>query len=175
VDDVKWLIAREIPRLRRYALVLADDPDTADDLVQDCLERAIRKRHLWTRRGSLRSWLYRMLYNVFINQSARLNRRRNQVPVDEIPVVLSEPARQEQRMLCRDIAVAMRSLPKEQRAALALTALEEFSYDEAADILDIPIGTLRSRLSRAREKLREIYFEEDAFEEDAGARLRRVK
>lgn len=158
-DDVKWLIAREIPRLRRYALVLADNPDAADDLVQDCLERAIRKRHLWKRRGSIRAWLYRILFNVFANQKTFHSRVRRQVPLENIRPGPAEPARQEHRVACLDIADAMRMLPHDQRAAIALTAIEDLSYEEAAAALDIPIGTLRSRLSRGRERLRALYVQ----------------
>lgn len=170
MDEVKWLMAREIPRLRRYALSLADDPEAADDLVQDCLERAIRKRHLWKRHGSIRSWLYRILYNVFLNQTAQRNKTRRQVGLDEAQDVLCEPARQEHQLVCKDIAVAMQALPVEQRAAIALTALEGFSYDEAAEVLGVPIGTLRSRLSRGRERLRDLYIAEPP-----AVALRRVK
>lgn len=170
VDDVRWLMAREIPRLRRYALALTGNPTAADDLVQDCLERAIRKRHLWKRHGSIRNWLYRIQYNVFINQSAHRRRARRHIPLDEMPAALSEPARQEHQVACHDIAEAMQRLPEEQRAAIALTALEGLSYDEAADVLGIPIGTLRSRLSRGRESLRNLYTEPGAR-----AALRRAK
>lgn len=159
MDEVKWLIAREIPRLRRYALSLTGEPEAADDLVQDAVERAIRKRHLWKRHGSIRGWLYRVLYNVFLNQSAQRNRTRRQVALEDMPFALSEPARQEHRLMYKDVAAAMRALPDEQRAAIALTALEGFSYDEAAQILGVPIGTLRSRLFRGRDKLRELYVE----------------
>lgn len=157
MDDVKWLMAREIPRLRRYARILADSSDAADDLVQDCLERAIRKRHLWSRRGSMRSWLYRILYNVFLNQSVERGRRRIMVPLDDEAVPLASPATQEDKVICTDIAQALQRLPKEQRAAIALIAVEGLSYDEAASILDIPIGTLRSRLSRGRDHLRSVF------------------
>jgi RNA polymerase sigma-70 factor (ECF subfamily) len=155
LDDTKWLMAREIPRLRRYALSLVNDADAADDLVQDTLERAIRKRHLWQRRGSMRSWLYRILYNVFLNQIAAREKRRKEIALDLAPT-LSEPACQEQRASCRDIAEAMRQLPAQQRAAIALTAVEGLSYDESAGVLGIPIGTLRSRLSRGREMLKRL-------------------
>ena len=158
MDEVKWLIAREIPRLRRYARSLTGDSDAADDLVQDCLERAIRKRHLWRRHGSIRSWLYRVLYNVFLNR-IQGERSRRHVPLDRVDGVLTTPARQEQQIDCKSIVDAMQALPDEQRAALALTAVEGLSYDEAAEILDVPIGTLRSRLFRARDKLREHYEE----------------
>lgn len=159
LDEVKWLMAREIPRLRRYALTLADNPAAADDLVQDCLERAIRKRHLWKRHGSMRSWLYRILYNIFLNQSAHRRRARSHIPLDEMPATPSEPARQEDRIACQEITAAMQTLPAEQRAAIALTAVEGLSYDEAAGVLGIPVGTLRSRLSRGREQLRRLYVE----------------
>jgi len=153
VDETSWLIAREIPRLRRYALSLVNEPETADDLVQDTLERAIRKRSHWRRHGSIRSWLYRILYNVFANRCAANAKYNCNVGLDDAPQLSSQPT-QEDQVHCRDIAEAMQRLPQDQRAAIALTAIEGLSYDEAADVLDIPIGTLRSRLSRGREALR---------------------
>lgn len=170
VDEVKWLIAREIPRLRRYAAALADSPEAADDLVQDCLERAIRKRGQWKREGNIRSWLYRILYTVFLNQSGRRRRRREEMPIDELATPPVEPARQEQQVICSDIAEAMRRLPAEQRAAIALTALEGLSYEEAARVLRVPIGTLRSRVFRGRERLSNL-----APLEPRAPHLRRVK
>jgi RNA polymerase sigma-70 factor (ECF subfamily) len=170
VDEVQWLIASQIPRLRRYALSLTGDPAAADDLVQDCLERAIRKRHLWKRYGSIRSWLYRILYNVFLNQTVLRNRAQRLITLDEVAATMGEPARQESHLVCKDIASAVMKLPAEQRAAVALIGLEGFSYDEAARVLDVPIGTLRSRLFRGRERLRDLYVGEPE-----GVRLRRVK
>ncbi|KPQ14782.1 MAG: RNA polymerase sigma-70 factor, ECF subfamily [Rhodobacteraceae bacterium HLUCCO18] len=167
MQETKWLIAREIPRLRRYALALTRDPVAADDLVQDTLERAIRKRHLWSRHGSLRAWLYKMLYHVFLNQGPRRKRRANEVDLDVAPDPIA-PATADARLVRRDIVTAMQELPAEQRAAIALTAVEGLSYDEAAAALDIPVGTLRSRLSRGRERLRETF---DDFE----PQLRQVK
>ncbi len=169
MNETKWLIAREIPRLRRYALTLADSPAAADDLVQDTLERAIRKRHLWQGRGSMRSWLYRILFNVFVNQKTHRRRRQGEVEIEEAPPTAIPPS-QEQAAACRDIATALRSLPAEQRAAIALVALEGLPYDEAAAALDIPVGTLRSRLSRGRDQLRELYSETGQ-----APHLRRVK
>jgi len=175
VTDTKWLIAREIPRLRRYALALVGDPVLADDLVQDTLERAIRKRHLWRRRGSLRSWLYRILYNVFLNQSAHRRRRRDEVDIDVVPEQ-AEPSSQDIRLEYKEIAVAMARLPAEQRAAIALVAIEGLAYDEASSILGIPIGTLRSRIARGRERLRELCPIEPAEPaRPPTAHLRRVK
>lgn len=158
MDDVRVLIANEIPHLRRYALVLTSDSAAADDLVQDCLERAIRKRHLWTRRGSLRSWLYRILYNVFANQGARRARRRRETALEATHADPPQRPDQEDRVVLGEISRAMMRLPADQRAAIALTALEGLSYDEAASALGVPVGTLRSRLSRGRETLRRIHI-----------------
>lgn len=168
LSETQWLIAREVPRLRRYALTLTGNPTEADDLVQDTLERAIRKRHLWSRRGSIRSWLYRILYNVFLNQAGRRRRARAEQELDEAHAPVERP-RHDARLLCRDIVEAMLRLPASQRAAIALTAVEGLSYDEAAEVLGVPVGTLRSRLSRGRDRLREIHSgEEHAGEEHAG-------
>lgn len=168
MDDTNWLIAREIPRLRRYALTLVNEPEAADDLVQDTLERAIRKRHQWRRRGAIRSWLYRILYHVFLNKCAASAKERRNIGLDDAPQ-LSAHARQEDQLHCRDITEAMQRLPEDQRAAIALTAVEGLSYDEAADVLDIPVGTLRSRLSRGREALRVLCPER----EESGADMRK--
>lgn len=154
MDDVQELIVREIPQLRRFALSLTRSSHAADDLVQDALERAIRKRHLWKRHGSIRGWLFRVLYNVFVNQGAQRNRRDRQMDIDEMADAPSVAAVQVKRLEVRDVSAVLGELPEDQRAAIVLTAVEGFSYDEAADILDVPIGTLRSRLFRGRETLR---------------------
>lgn len=155
VDELKWSIARQIPHLRRYAMALTRDRDQADDLVQDCLERALRKRRLWRRQGSLRSWLFRMLYRLYIDKG-RARRRQQAAMESEMPEqVDSYPAEQERRLECRHVAEALDRLPDEQRAVVLLVALEGMAYDEVAETLDVPIGTVRSRLSRARQALRE--------------------
>jgi len=156
MDELQWLITREIPHLRRYALALLRDTDAADDLVQDCLERALRKRRLWQRQGSMRSWLFRMLYNVFLNTRHTRRRARLAVPLEAIAPTMVESPRQEQYVECRNITEALDRLPEPQYAAIMLIALEGLSYDEAAWILGVPIGTLRSRLSRGRETLRTL-------------------
>lgn len=155
MDDVKWLIAREVPYLRRCARAMTGDPDVADDVVQDAIERALRKRHLWRPKGALRGWLYRLMYNVYLN-------RRDQRTVERLAVsaeVLADSgtsARQEGQIEVRDTIEALQRLPAEQRAAIILTGLEGMSYDEAAHVLNIPIGTLRSRIHRGRETLRGV-------------------
>lgn len=168
-DELKWLIAREIPHLRRYALALVDDPDAADDLVQDCLERAMRKRHLLRRRGAIRSWLFRIQYTVFVNTYVR-RKRRGEVQLDSAGPSLAAGPEQERRLICLDVEQGLALLPAEQRAAIVLVALEGVSYDEAADILGVPIGTLRSRLSRGREGLKAL-----AIGTERSGRIRGVK
>jgi RNA polymerase sigma-70 factor (ECF subfamily) len=156
MDERKWLIAREIPHLRRYALALLRDPHAADDLVQDCLERALRKRHLWRQCGSMRSWLFRILYTVFLNTRKSQWRDQQTVPLEAIEFTLAVSPSQEAYVECREMAKALDQLPEQQYAAIILIALEGFSYDEAAWIQGIPIGTLRSRLHRGREALRTL-------------------
>lgn len=155
MDDVRWLIARELPYLRRCARALVGDPDTADELVQDAIERALRKRHLWRPGGNLRGWLYRLMYNVMVNRRKdRPGVERFAVPIEAVGE-RGQPAGQETHVEARAVTEALCKLPFEQRAAIVLTGLEGLSYDEAAFALGIPVGTLRSRIHRGRASLRE--------------------
>jgi len=144
-------IVELIPRLRRYARALAGDRAAADDLVQDTLERAWAKLHLYRRGTDLRAWLFTVMHNVYVNQ---LRAARPGVQLDEEMPELSQPARETDALELRDLDLAIRHLPPEQREVLLLVVLEDMSYDEAAGTLGIPIGTVMSRLARAREKLR---------------------
>lgn len=147
-------VCDQIPHLRRYALALCGDPAEADDLLQDCLERALRKRHLWRPGSRLRAWLFRMLYRLYLNQRASAPRRREVTDPDP-GAWRTVPPSQEEHAECLRALADLDQLPTEQRAALLLVALENPGYREAARILDIKVGTLRSRLSRARETLRQ--------------------
>jgi RNA polymerase sigma-70 factor (ECF subfamily) len=144
-------IVELIPRLRRYARALAGDRVAADDLVQDTLERAWSKFHLYRRGTDLRAWLFTVMHNVYVNQ---LRATRPAAPLDDEMPELAQPARETDTLVLRDLDAAIRRLPPDQREVLLLVALEEMSYDEAAGALGIPIGTVMSRLARAREKLR---------------------
>ncbi len=144
-------IVELIPRLRRYARALAGDRIAADDLVQDTLERAWSKFHLYRRGTDLRAWLFTVMHNVYVNQ---LRAARPVAQLDEEMPELAQAARETDTLVLRDLDAAIRRLPPEQREVLLLVALEEMSYDEAAGTLGIPIGTVMSRLARAREKLR---------------------
>lgn len=172
-DELKWMIERQIPHLRRYAFALTRDRDTADDIVQDCLEKALRKRHLWKRRGSIRSWLFRILYRQSIDHHRRVRTDMISAEASVIDSAVAQPANQEQRVDCLKIAGALDRLPAEQRAVVLLVALEGLPYDEIAHITGVPVGTVRSRLSRARESLR--LFRESAPRTAGVTRLRMVK
>ena len=141
-------IVAYIPNLRRYARALAGERHAADDLVQDTLERAMRKFHLW-RPGDLRAWLFSIMHNVFINQ---LRSKRNQ-PTDELGEYAGAGT-PEWVTDAHDLERVLAGLPPEQREVVLMVSLEDMSYEEVSRALGIPIGTVMSRLSRGREKLR---------------------
>ncbi len=143
-----------IPALRRYARALTREADRADDLVQDCLERAVRKRLLWRPGSSVRAWLFRILLNLYRNDLRRGRRAPAAVPIEGLAREPAEQPAQLHRLELADTARAIDALPAEQREALLLVALEGLSYAEAAHALDIPQGTLMSRIGRARNALR---------------------
>ena len=156
-----------IPRLRRYARALVGDRASADDLVQDTLERAWAKLHLYRRGTDLRAWLFTVMHNVHVNK-VRATRVTDTLE-DELPE-LAQRASQGDALLVRDLDRAIARLPTEQRSVLLLVTLEEMSYEEVAHALGIPIGTVMSRLSRAREKLRMMILGQGA-----AAKLKVVK
>ena len=143
-----------IPRLRRYARALTGERGLADDLVQDTLERAWSKLHLWRGGSDLRAWLFTIMHNVHVNQ-VRSRGAQPTVPLDDDDLPDAPVRASQSDMLeVRDIDAAVRRLPVEQREVLLLVALEHMSYQQTAATLGIPIGTVMSRLSRARERLR---------------------
>lgn len=162
-------IEKSVPALRRYARALTRNADRADDLVQDCLERAINKRGLWTPTGTLQGWLFRILLNLWRNEARTQRRRGEHVPIDGLLVEPSVAAPQPGRIALAEMSRAIDKLPDEQREALLLVVLEGMSYEEAARVLQIPIGTLMSRLGRARAALRVLTGANDE------PRLRSVK
>lgn len=168
-DEFKWLLAREAPRLRRFAIALTGNVDRGDDLLQDTLERALRKRRLWRRTGSVKNWLFKLLYRLYLNQRERERVERNALTTVESREMRVTPASQEGHVEMLNIAAALRELPTDQREAVILVGLEGLAYDEAADVLGVPIGTLKSRLYRGREALWETRHSEQPV------KLRRVK
>lgn len=158
-----------IPALRRYARALTGNVEDADDLVQDCLERAIRKRALWRPAGgALRAWLFKILLNLFRN-NLRAKKARPTAVLDDMVFEPSEPASQPHRLALNEVRRAIGQLAEHEREALLLVVIEGLSYVEAAKILDIPQGTLMSRLSRARASLKRLTGEQGE------PRLRAVK
>ena len=142
-----------VPALRRYARALTRNADLADDLVQDSLERAIARRGLFRPTGPVRAWLFTILLNLYRNTLRASRRKGETVHLEAVPE-LSTPAAQPGHIALAELARAIETLPLEQKEALLLITLEGLAYQEAADILGIPLGTLMSRLGRARAALR---------------------
>ncbi len=147
-------IEAAIPSLRRYAHALLREREGADDLVQDCLERALARRHHWRGDGPVRAWLFRILLNRFRDNMRGAGTRAHLVPLDTA-IEPACPGGQEAHLALREVHEAMGRMPPEQRAALLLVALEGMSFTQAAEVLNIPEGTLASRLGRARAFLRQ--------------------
>jgi RNA polymerase sigma-70 factor (ECF subfamily) len=156
MSDFARLLEAEIPRLRRYARALTRDQSRADDLVQSCLCRAIAKQHLWEPGTDLRAWLFTILHNQHVNDVRRSAREGVVIPVEDMAPALTAAADPEASLQLRDLERALARLPDEQRQVILLVGLEGMPYEEAATVLGIPIGTVRSRLSRGRDMLREL-------------------
>jgi len=152
------LIVPYIPNLRRYARALVGDRDGADDLVQDTLERAVRKFHLW-RPGGLRAWLFSIMHNVFVNQ-LKARKISSEVDIDEASIAAPIPGAT--TLDVADVQRALARIAPEQREVLLLIALEDMTYADVSRALGIPIGTVMSRLSRGRERLRRVMDGEPA-------------
>ncbi len=168
-DDLDRMVIDQIPHLRRYALALVGDRDRADDLVQDCLERAWARLGLWRRDGNIRAWLFTIMHNLNANAVRKAKRRPRHDPIeDALPPPAVAPA-QDERLELGALRDALAALPEEQRAVVLLVGLEQLRYDEVAAVLDLPIGTVMSRLHRGRERLRRLMAGE------ALPALRRVK
>jgi RNA polymerase sigma-70 factor (ECF subfamily) len=155
MNDRKAAILAEMPRLRRYARALLRDSDAADDLVQDCLERALLRLDNWQTGESPRRWLFTIMHHLFIDQMRRARRRSEVVMLTlDDSEALSSPALQAESVASREIVDALQAVSPDRRAALLMVGIEGFSYAEAATILGIPAGTLMSRIARGREELR---------------------
>jgi RNA polymerase sigma-70 factor (ECF subfamily) len=141
-----------IPALRRYARLLTGQGARADDLVQDTLERACTKWPLWQPGTALRSWLLTLMHNLYLNQRRDWRHDDSHASLDEIDEPAHEPlARAGERL---DMQQALQRMSPALREVLLLVTVEEYSYAETARLLDIPVGTVMSRLHRAREQLR---------------------
>ena len=160
-----------IPRLRRYALALTGEREAADDLIQDTLERAWRKRALWQPGSDLRAWLFTVMHNVHVNAVRAVR------PIDSLDEqildaerALPSSASAESAIVLTELRAALTRLSEEHRQVILLVGLEQMSYGETAAVLGIPIGTVMSRLARGRDQLRHLLAREPQ-----AAGLRRVK
>jgi RNA polymerase sigma factor (sigma-70 family) len=165
-----------IPSLRRYARVLTGDAWTADDLVQDTLERACSKWRLWVVGSDLRAWLFTLMHNIFINQVRRSLRQASAgttVNVDDVESEMAAPEAGATQAL--DLQRCLLRLPEDQRVVLLLVSLEDLSYEEVAKITGVPVGTVMSRLSRARSRLRELMDGPAPATAGVPTQLRRLK
>ncbi|MGE4045369.1 MAG: sigma-70 family RNA polymerase sigma factor [Acetobacteraceae bacterium] len=168
-DDIDR-IEQCIPALRRYAWTLLRNRDEADDLVHDCLVRALDKLH--TRRGDadVRAWLFTIMHNLFVSQHRRRTARPATESLDDgHDAAASLKPSQDDGLLWRDMLRGLERLPEEQRSVVLLISVEDLSYAETAAVLGVPVGTVMSRLARGRERLRQY------TDSDNGPRLRRVK
>ncbi|HSC62537.1 MAG TPA: RNA polymerase sigma factor [Caldimonas sp.] len=152
-DDRERLLVW-LPRLRRYARALAGQRDDADDLVQDTLERAWSRPHLWREVADMRAWLFAIMHNLHVDGVRR--RRIDTVPLDEQNGAPEAEVAPRDRLALRDLQSSLDALPVEQKEVLLLVGLEDMSYADAARTLGVPIGTVMSRLSRGRERLRAL-------------------
>ena len=156
MSDFNHLLEAQIPKLRRYARALTRDVHRADDLVQDTIVRALAKQHLWQPGTNLRAWLFTLMHNQHVNDARRASREGMVVDVEEMAsalVAVTDPTASRQ---LHELDRALGQLPLEQREVVLLVGLEGMRYDHAAEILAVPVGTVRSRLSRARDTLRRL-------------------
>ena len=155
--DVRFQMLALLPRLRRFAFSLTGARDRADDLVQSTCERALRATDQWTPGTRLDSWMFRIMRNLWLDGLRKTKGEGRSEPIEEAgdPVGDDGARIAEARLTLSKVEKAMRNLPEEQRSVLALVCIEDLSYGEAAAALDIPVGTVMSRLSRARESLAE--------------------
>ena len=160
MNDFHRRLKEEIPRLRRYARALTRNATLADDLVQETLARAIQKEHLWERGSDLRAWLFTIMHNQNVNQIRR-SIRDSAIDLETCSQTLVATTDPTASRELRELERALGELPEDQRQVILLVGLEGMSYEQAAAILSMPVGTVRSRLSRGRDALRKLMGMED--------------
>jgi RNA polymerase sigma-70 factor (ECF subfamily) len=169
MNDRIDLIEQEIPRLRRYARYLAGDAERADDLVQDCLARALEKIELWQPGTNMKAWLFTIMHNLHVSGIRRAQRRPGTCEVSPTQPGPPTLGNQFDSVQVRELSDALERISDEHREVLLLVVVEGMAYTDAAEVLDVAVGTVRSRLSRAREALRN---ELERIDPEAAARAR---
>ncbi len=163
------LLIENIPHLRRYARSLTQDRQQSEDLVQDCLDRAWSRMSQWQSGTNLRAWLFTIMHNLHVNDMRSRHRTGDWETYESTDAADHRQPDQEGMLQLRDLETALLSLSFEQREILMLVCVEGMAYEEVSQVLDIPLGTVMSRLHRARESLRKTLRGEEP------PRLRRVK
>jgi RNA polymerase sigma-70 factor, ECF subfamily len=153
--DFDRRVEAEIPCLRRYALKLTRNRTAAEDLLQECLVRGLCKRHLWREGSNLRAWLCTILHNQYVNDIRRTVREGSAVKLSEVDEQLAQPPEQDKTLQWRDTCRALAELTDGQRDAVLRIGLDGWSYERVAKRAGVPVGTIRSRLSRGRDRLRQ--------------------
>jgi RNA polymerase sigma-70 factor (ECF subfamily) len=156
LSEFHRLIEQQIPRLRRYARALTRDRDRADDLVQDTLGRALAKEQFWQPGTNIRAWLFTIMHNQNVNNVRRYIRESAELDIEQISPTLTATTDPTVTRKMFELERALAQLPLEQHQVILLVGLEGMSYEDTAGILTIPVGTVRSRLSRARDALRKL-------------------
>jgi RNA polymerase sigma-70 factor (ECF subfamily) len=165
LNETYSLIIAEIPRLRRYARFLVRDPELADDLVQECLTRAVAKLDTWEVGSNMRAWLFVILHNAYISHWRRVKRSPTTVEMSPSDPALAVTGTQEQHLGMIDVQTAFNKLGEDHKQILLMVGVEGLRYEDAAAALDLPVGTVRSRLFRARSALRQLLDGKDANSE----------
>ena len=160
-EDVRSKMIELLPRLRRFAYALTRSLEKADDLVQDTCERALARADQWQPGTRLDSWMYRIAQNIWFDANRSAKARGEQTSVDDIAELEGSDGRTvtENRLTLASVFAAMEKLPNDQQILVALVCVDGLSYKEAADTLQLPIGTVMSRLSRARQSIAEALME----------------
>lgn len=155
MDEKRGAILAELPRLRRYARALMRDRESADDLVQDCIEKALERIDNWQTGDNPRRWLFTIMHHIFVDQLRKVKRRGATVPLStqHENAFVTQPTQLE-TLQAREVLEALQTIEPDRRSALVLVSVEGMTYAEAATVLGIPAGTLMSRIARGREELR---------------------
>lgn len=154
-DDIRRQIVQLLPRLRRFAYTLTGEMERGDDLVQETCVRALSRLEQWEQGTRLDSWMYRIAQNIWFDRARALKVRGEVIDIDTAQDLAGDDGRlvTEGRLALNDVSEAIDKLPADQKVVIALVCIEGLSYKEAAEILDVPMGTVMSRLARARQSL----------------------
>lgn len=159
-----------MPRLRRYALSLTRNPDVADDMVQSTLERALSKRHLYKPGTNFDGWMFRICRNLWIDEIRKKKFDAGPMEPEMVERMMTFDGERQmaERALLANVSAAMAKLSEDQRSVLLLVGVEGHSYAEASEMLEIPVGTVMSRLARARQNLSQQIFKTEENQQESG-------